>query len=96
MAPVSNNSQQILCQIAAVQSFLVHLRPDFLAFSVTSIARLRILGLGGKIGDFWDLSTLVLFGTKSQSWSFIRIPGAGFISNYRGLNWPSCLSAPFT
>ena len=46
-----------------------------LLFSAISEGRIRYLGLGGKIGTFWDhFGTLVPFGTKSQIRDLIVAP----------------------
>ena len=46
-----------------------------LPFSASSEGRIRNLGLGRKIGTFWDhFYTLVLFGTKSRIRDFIGAP----------------------
>ena len=46
-----------------------------LPFSASSEGRIRNLGLGSKIGTFWDhFGTLVPFGTKSRIWDLFGAP----------------------
>ena len=54
-----------------------------LLFSAASEDRIQNLGLGGKIGIFWeDFGTFGPFGTKSRIWDLFGAPECGQIPRF--------------